>query len=298
MSAPSRLPLTIRPAAPTTSRKLPCQRPQGPFRTDLPAAFGGGSCAVVGSSDLLRLSPRGAEIDSHSFVWRLNNAPTAGWEAAVGRRTSLRVINHVPIEKWLLLASNRSALAATRDGDEYQRLLCAPGAVEHGCVVSLQSAGRAFATKLEMYRELYPSHHLSLMSDAMQRFGTRCNSELHGSAPSGGLLTVLLALAVCDSVSLFGFWPFCCRAHRGWPRMHYKYSQGNRTSWVCCSRGREKMELEFGLYETFARKRLLNLIVGEPPPSQLEFDASAGAARTAPRLRLGGLHISRASRDS
>ena len=98
---------------------MPCQQsPRAEFlRGHLPKELVGGSCAVVGSSDLLRLSPRGQEIDSHKLVWRLNNAPTAGWEFAVGRRTSLRVVNHVPIEKWVLLATNRSALRKTKDGD-------------------------------------------------------------------------------------------------------------------------------------------------------------------------------------
>ncbi len=203
---------------------LPCQSmpPAELLRGDFPKDQVGGSCAVVGSSDLLRLSPRGEEIDSHKLIWRLNNAPTAGWETAVGRRTSWRVVNHVPIEKWVLLASNRSALRATKDGDEYQALLCAPNQIEHGCIVSAQGAGRTFASKVDAYRHRYPSHRLSALSETLLRYGARCNSELRGSAPSGGLLTVLLALSVCDSVSLYGFWPFCCRGYRGWPSMNYK----------------------------------------------------------------------------
>ena len=85
------------------------------------------SCAVVGSSAMLRLAPKGHEIDAHALVWRLNNAPTVGFEELVGRRTSVRVINHVPLEKWLLRARNRSHLlhrTCTKrgcDGVEYAR---------------------------------------------------------------------------------------------------------------------------------------------------------------------------------
>lgn len=222
-------------------------------------------CAVVGSADTLRLDPRGAEIDSHALIFRLNNAPTTGWEAAVGSRTSVRMVNHVPIEKWILLSTNRSALAATTDGGEYTKLLCAPAHAEVGCVISLQSRGKGFGAKLEAYRSLYPSHSLRVMSEALLRYGQRCNQELHGTAPSGGLFTVLLALAACAlPVHLYGFWPFCCHSRRGWPKMNYKYSQGNRTAWVCCSHGREKMELEYSLYERLERRGVVR-IVGRPP---------------------------------
>ena len=222
------------------------------------------SCAVVGSADILHIGPaHGKEIDSHDLVWRINNAPTASFERIVGSRTSFRVVNHVPIDKWVLRATNRSALLRTVDGAEYESLQCRSGeadAVEMGCVLSLVNSQPHFSKTAAAYRRLYPSHQLIPMSGALQRAGNRCSSQLGGNAPSGGLLTVLLALAVCDSpVSLFGFWPFCCKPHRGLPAMNYKYSQGNRTAWVCCSRGRERMEVEFAFYERLHHRRLVTL---------------------------------------
>jgi hypothetical protein len=38
------------------------------------------TCAVVGSSGVLLLQDKGAEIDSHDFVMRFNGAPTKGLE--------------------------------------------------------------------------------------------------------------------------------------------------------------------------------------------------------------------------
>ena len=222
--------------------RRPCQQPP---RADvllgnLPKHPVGGSCAVVGSSDILRMSPRGEEIDSHKFVWRVNNAPTAGWEAAVGRRTSWRVVNHVAIEKWVTLAMNRSIQVP--DGDEFRALLCAPNQTEHGCILSYQGKARVIAllpSRLAYYQQQYPSHRVYNLSDALLQYGKRCNAKLKGNGvPSGGFLTVLLALAMCDSVTLYGFWPFCCKrasrasatgkalsrglSFQSWPSMNYK----------------------------------------------------------------------------
>ena len=222
------------------------------------------TCAVVGSADILRaaLRPRGTEIDRHSLVIRLNNAPTVGWEAAVGRRTSLRVVNHVPLEKWIKLAKNKSALARTADGDEYHSLLCSAEAAPLGCVISQMHATSTIRATLATYQRLYASHRLTLASNPVTQWSLACNQELRGSSPSGGLLAVLLALAACDGpISLYGFWPFCCRGRTSTGgALDYKYHQGNRTRFVCCSRGRERMEAEFAFYELLAKRKFVNLV--------------------------------------
>eukprot|EP00061_Rhincodon_typus_P006003 g26176.t1 len=39
----------------------------------------------------------GSVIDRTACVWRMNNAPTAGFEADVGTRTSVRVVSHTSV---------------------------------------------------------------------------------------------------------------------------------------------------------------------------------------------------------
>lgn len=51
------------------------------------------SCAVVGSSGILLMHRNGAEIDQADLVLRFNSAPTRGFEAYVGSRTTHRITN-------------------------------------------------------------------------------------------------------------------------------------------------------------------------------------------------------------
>ncbi|KAK3240041.1 glycosyltransferase 29 protein [Cymbomonas tetramitiformis] len=51
------------------------------------------TCAVVGNSGQLLRAEAGAEIDQHDAVFRINYAPTAGFEAHVGNRTTFDIIN-------------------------------------------------------------------------------------------------------------------------------------------------------------------------------------------------------------
>ena len=72
-------------------------------------------------------------------------------------------------------------------------------------------------------------------------------------------------------VSLYGFWPFCCHGGAA-ARINYKYFQGNRTRFVCCSRGREKMEAEYALYRQLDRRGIVKL---QRPPERLRTQSRA-----------------------
>ena len=57
------------------------------------------SCAVVSSAGTLQKSGLGAFIDSHDLVLRFNNAPTEKYEADVGKKTSIRIVNSQVVAK-------------------------------------------------------------------------------------------------------------------------------------------------------------------------------------------------------
>ena len=51
-------------------------------------------CIVVGNGPLSHDSSRGAEVDSHDAVFRINDAPTAGFERFIGGKTTHRVLSN------------------------------------------------------------------------------------------------------------------------------------------------------------------------------------------------------------
>uniref|UniRef100_A0A3Q2EBT6 ST6 N-acetylgalactosaminide alpha-2,6-sialyltransferase 3 n=2 Tax=Cyprinodon variegatus TaxID=28743 RepID=A0A3Q2EBT6_CYPVA len=54
-------------------------------------------CSIVSSSGQMLGQAAGAQIDRSPCIWRMNNAPTRGFENDVGRRTTLRVVSHTSV---------------------------------------------------------------------------------------------------------------------------------------------------------------------------------------------------------
>ncbi|KAH7838838.1 hypothetical protein Vadar_031779 [Vaccinium darrowii] len=167
------------------------------------------SCAVVGNSGILLQSENGELIDSHEMVIRLNNARTSGYERHVGSKTTLSFIN-----------SNMFHSCAGRDG----------------CVC--RTYGAAADVPVVMYI-CQPIHFLDysicnsthgappVITDArfdllctrlvkfysLKRFVKQVKKPLEKWGPghdvffhySSGMQAVMLAVGICDKVSVFGF---------------------------------------------------------------------------------------------
>lgn len=54
-------------------------------------------CSIVSSSGQMLGQAAGPQIDRSPCIWRMNNAPTRGFENDVGRRTTLRVVSHTSV---------------------------------------------------------------------------------------------------------------------------------------------------------------------------------------------------------
>ncbi|XP_042714998.1 alpha-N-acetylgalactosaminide alpha-2,6-sialyltransferase 3 isoform X7 [Chrysemys picta bellii] len=54
-------------------------------------------CAIISNSGQMAGQKVGIEIDQSSCIWRMNNAPTKGYEVDVGKKTTIRVVSHTSV---------------------------------------------------------------------------------------------------------------------------------------------------------------------------------------------------------
>ncbi|XP_057482925.1 beta-1,6-galactosyltransferase GALT29A-like [Actinidia eriantha] len=166
------------------------------------------SCAVVGNSGILLKSEYGELIDGHEAVIRLNNARIGGFEGNVGSKTSFSFVN-----------SNILHLCARREG-----CFCHPYGVTVPMVMYICQPAHF------LDYTLCNSSHKAPLLITDQRFDELCTRivkyyslkrfveemkkplEEWGSAHDGsmfhyssGMQAVMLALGVCEKVSIFGF---------------------------------------------------------------------------------------------
>ncbi|KAI3823295.1 hypothetical protein L1987_04730 [Smallanthus sonchifolius] len=200
------------------------------------------TCAVVGNSGILLKSNLGDAIDAHEFIIRLNNARIGGFERFVGSKTSLSFMNsnilhlcsrrggcychpygQVPIIMYISQpihfldyavcnSSHNSPLMIT---DPQLDVLCAR-------IVKYYSAKR-FVMETGKPLEAWSLSH--------------GGSEFHYSS---GMQAVMLALGVCEKVSIFGFGKSDSAKH------HYHSNQKSELSL-------HDYQAEYDLYEDLAK---------------------------------------------
>ncbi|KAM8790010.1 alpha-N-acetylgalactosaminide alpha-2,6-sialyltransferase 3 isoform 2-T2 [Rhynchonycteris naso] len=66
-------------------------------RTQKPLQLDCDLCAIVSNSGQMVGQKVGNEIDQSSCIWRMNNAPTKGYEEDVGHMTMIRVVSHTSV---------------------------------------------------------------------------------------------------------------------------------------------------------------------------------------------------------
>ncbi|KAJ8563471.1 hypothetical protein K7X08_031923 [Anisodus acutangulus] len=166
------------------------------------------SCAVVGNSGILLKSAYGELIDSHEAVIRLNNARTGGFEHRVGSKTTLSFVN-----------SNILHLCARREG-----CFCHPYGVNVGLVMYIcqpvhfldymvcNSSHKAPLIVTDPRFDMLCARVVKYYSLKRLVEGTGKTLQEWGPAHDGanfhyssGFQAVMLALGVCEKVSVFGF---------------------------------------------------------------------------------------------
>ncbi|KAJ8254741.1 hypothetical protein GJAV_G00196870 [Gymnothorax javanicus] len=159
-------------------------------------------CAVVGNGGILRNSSCGAEIDSADIVFRLNLAPL-NQSRDVGTKTSLITINPSQIRVgYPKLEKNPKPLA-----DRVSVYGNAP--------LLMPAFAFTFCTDLsfkvhDVLKKLRPKQKVLFFNPdylwELYQYWKR--QGLQEARLTTGLMLASVALELCDSVHLYGFWPF------------------------------------------------------------------------------------------
>lgn len=212
------------------------------------------TCALVSNSGHILGSRLGDEIDRANCVFRLNAAPSVGYELDVGRRTTARVASRQGIREVL---ANATTLL---DGNLWLSTVFLHGP-DH--VFSLGSLPRVITSlsnkypKLDLYR---PTKVVEREADAAFEKHTGKTRMSLGAEFSTGLYALMIMKDVCTDIKVYGMTPEnYCRSH---PDSTVPYSYFKRPSLPECemynyhetiSEGGQHLMTERGLFHTWAK---------------------------------------------
>lgn len=196
-----------------------------------------GRCVVVGSSASLLQTTRqlGQRIDGHDAVIRVNRAPTRGFGASVGARTTLRVWGHLPLPddadsivhapRWrdrmraTTTNTSSSSLSARSTQQEEILIYCQPTPWVGECWHDIHRHPRPRVSPLAWHE----------LNAAIQTNNATSTTKL----PSTGAMAVWVALGLCEAVSVAGFGNGCDAAVR-----RRQYAKHHRAGASMGGRGR------------------------------------------------------------
>ncbi|XWS71479.1 hypothetical protein CRYUN_Cryun03dG0141400 [Craigia yunnanensis] len=166
------------------------------------------SCAVVGNSGILLNSDHGKLIDGHEVVIRLNNARTERFEKNVGSKTSISFVN----SNILHLCARREGCFCHPYGGNVPMVMYMCQPVHFMDYLVCNSSHKApllitdprfdmLCARIVKYYSV--KQFVEETGKPLSEWGsTHDGSMFHYSS---GMQAVMLALGICDKVSIFGF---------------------------------------------------------------------------------------------
>ncbi|XP_026452719.1 beta-1,6-galactosyltransferase GALT29A-like [Papaver somniferum] len=166
------------------------------------------SCAVVGNSGILLKTEYGDMMDNHEFVVRLKNARTRGYENYVGSKTSISFIN----SNLLHLCSTRETCSCHPYGEMVPIVMYICQAIHLMDYIVCNSTHKAPLLTTNARFDVLCSriakyYSLKLFTEKTRKSPQEWAPSHDGSLfhYSSGMQAVMLALGICDKVSIFGF---------------------------------------------------------------------------------------------
>lgn len=160
------------------------------------------TCALVGNSGILLNSGCGEEINSHDFVIRCNLPEIANFTRDVGNKTSMNIINFKLTVEMYMHAKNDSQSLHHLKNYQYMN-----GTIFWKVGSSKRKTFGWFREALCYLRSKFDLHFsFTYGSDAAVKALVK-PLRLHGH-PTTGIRAVVATLALCEEVTVYGFYPF------------------------------------------------------------------------------------------
>jgi len=168
-----------------------------------------GSCSVVSSSGVLRAHSYGAAIDRADLVIRFNDAPTQGFEAMVGVRDDMRIVNDqfLPRSMWKV-RTQRDLEVLLKHGGRY-----AVSKDTSYLVVPMAPV----SAYVEEFSDAHANNDLYVLDEDMHNAIGRLFQQVYDPSwfspnstdgksfiPTTGSVGMLVALSICDEVRAYG----------------------------------------------------------------------------------------------
>jgi len=186
---------------------LPSQEPSWHFQT----------CAVVGNSGNMLNSEYGAEIDSREAIFRINYAPTRGYEHYVGSRTTFDVVNQQHTKVFVPEVQAGGNLPSAKRSSPRESIITVfevdkPFASRHLYPPLLRRFNSANSKLRSRVAVLSPdivlhAHNVWRRVKTMVE-DTAFHKPHYHNKPMSGFFAVMLAVQVCEHVHLYGVSPF------------------------------------------------------------------------------------------
>uniref|UniRef100_A0A8C4QPX0 CMP-N-acetylneuraminate-beta-galactosamide-alpha-2,3-sialyltransferase 2 n=1 Tax=Eptatretus burgeri TaxID=7764 RepID=A0A8C4QPX0_EPTBU len=149
------------------------------------------TCALVGNSGNLKDSGFGHEIDAHTYVLRMNRAPTLGFQRDVGSKTT----HHFMYPE-----------SATNAGENCSHVIIPFKVLDLLWVISALGKGWITKTYAPVLRFLHTRpENVHIYNPAFMKYVHDNWIDGHGRYPSTGMLAVIFSLHICHMVDAYGF---------------------------------------------------------------------------------------------
>mmetsp|Transcript_2009 Transcript_2009/g.5073 ORF Transcript_2009/g.5073 Transcript_2009/m.5073 type:complete len:501 (+) Transcript_2009:128-1630(+) len=164
------------------------------------------TCAVVGNNGNMIASNFGKEIDSHEAVFRLNKAPTKGFEKHVGSKMTFRFMNkrqfrayslegHVGSHFEKIPEDSHGVIIVSRSPPDMMAQDIA-NAVKH----AKQHKQNLKFTAMSMHIFSYANNLL----DTYRQCASKRRKVGDFTSATSGLMTTVLSMHLCDHVTVYG----------------------------------------------------------------------------------------------